>query len=429
MRIKSLRIKNFRCFAEPTPWNFDPSFNVLIGDNATGKTSILDAISIGIGSYFLGIDQVYAKTILYKDIRKNTFSKNREYQLPCEIELTGSVVGSPDVLTWQRSVLSSKGNTRRDKNTNKLAKIAASQQLLARDDKEVLLPVFNYYGTGRLWRDKPSHVKTIPKSSRFNGYINSLEPISNSQTFMEWMKTRTYSELQKRRKDEALVLVQAAVGSFLHGYQKIYFDVDEDSIMMEDLVGAQKSRLLWNELSDGYRNIIAIAADLAYRCYTLNPHLGIVAANKAEGVILIDEIDLHLHPSWQKTVVNSFKNAFPNLQFITTTHSPFIIQSLKNKELIDLQGKKMGDDYIKEGIEDISEREMGVEQANRSKRFLEMQKVADEYFQLIIKGKETTDKQKIEYIKNKLDKLMTPFYDDPAYVSYLESFKYQLDKK
>jgi len=78
MNIQSVRIKNFRCFSEEK-WLLDEHFNVLIGNNATGKTSLLDAISIGIGSFFLGIDDVYAKTILYKDIRKNTFIESREY--------------------------------------------------------------------------------------------------------------------------------------------------------------------------------------------------------------------------------------------------------------------------------------------------------------------------------------------------------------
>ena len=425
MRIERLRLKNFRCFDE-LPLVFNPNFNVLIGDNATGKTSILDALSIGIGSYFLGVDQVYGKTILYKDIRKNTFSRSREYQLPCEIELTGTISGSDKKLIWQRSVLTAKGNTRRDKDTNELVKIAKAHQDAVRNDEPILLPVVNYYGTGRLWRDKVSNIKTIPKTSRFTGYVNALEPISNSDKFMEWMKTRTYTEIQRNSRDEALVLVQAVVGAFLQNNQRVVFDIEEDSIMLEALVGAQTNRLLWNELSDGYRNIIALAADLAYRCFTLNPHLGIYAASQSEGVVLIDEIDLHLHPSWQKTVVASFKKAFPKIQFIATTHSPFIVQSLKNEELIDIQGKNMDDDYRNISIEEIAEGEMGVEQAHRSIRFQEMKAVADQYFQLIREGKEVIDKEEVQRIKEKLEQLMIPFYDDPAYVAYLESHKFQL---
>lgn len=426
--LSRIRIKNFRCFAEKI-FEFDKHFNVLIGDNATGKTAVLDAVAIGIGAYFLGIDQAPKNTILYKDIRKNTFSKSREYQLPCEIEMTGSFAGHQYPLIWQRTVLKSNGNTLRHKDTNKLVAIAEEHQQLVRDNGEINLPVFNYYGTERLWRDKASKNKTIGKMSRLSGYVDSLESKSDSHSFVDWMRIKTYSEIQKRKRDDSLVLLQATIGCFLSRNQRIVFDIDDDSLVLEDIIENRVSKLMWGELSDGYRNIITMAADLAYRCYILNPHLGIHAAEKAEGVVLIDEIDLHLHPKWQRTVVDSFKKAFPNLQFIATTHSPFIVQSLKNEELIDLQGQEVTDDYRNMGIEDIAEAEMHVKQAHRSERFIEMKKVADEYYRLVQQGEQTASRERLRDIKARLEQLMIPFYDNPAYVSYLEMFKYPLDNK
>lgn len=417
--LEKIRIKNFRCINERT-FEFNSFFNVLIGDNASGKTAVLDSIAIGIGAYFLGIDQAPKNTIAYADIRKNTFTKSREYQLPCEIEISGRVTGYPEVLNWQRSVQKSNGNTLRDKDTTMLVKIASRHQQLVRDNKEINLPVFNYYGTERLWLDKASKNKTIAKTSRLSGYVDSLKSKSDSQTFIEWMKTRTYSEIQKGRKDEALTLIQAVVGCFLHGYQKILFDIEEDSLIMEDIVENGNTRILWNELSDGYRNIIAMAADLGYRCYILNPHLGLHAAENAEGVVLIDEIDLHLHPKWQKTIVDSFKKAFPNLQFITTTHSPFIVQSLKNEELIDLQGKNYDSDYYTKGIEEIAEYEMDVPDPIRSKKYKNMLDAADKYFLILeeLDGKEPPKK-----LREQLLDIEIQFSSDPAYVAFLKSEK------
>jgi predicted ATP-binding protein involved in virulence len=428
MRLKSLRLKNFRCFAEDR-WEFDPQFNVLIGDNATGKTTILDALSIGIGSFFLGIDSVYAKTILYKDIRKNTFLENREYQLPCEIELEGNVGVNEENLIWERNVLSSKGNTRREKDTNKLAKMASEMQQLVRDGEKVDLPVFNYYGTGRLWQERKKTIKTLSPSSKFDAYIDSIEPISTSSRFVSWMKTRTLTELQTGIKDEALVLVKASVGCFLSTTERIEFDVKLDSIILEKLTNRGSNKIVWTEMSDGYRNIIAMAADLTYRCYTLNSHLGIHAIEQSKGVVLIDEIDLHLHPKWQRTVVDSFKKAFPNLQFIVTSHSPFVVQSLKNKELIDLEGKNFADDYNKRGVEDIVEGEMKVLNVHRSERFVKMKQKAAEYYDLISRSQNFKNDKDLELLMQELDQLLLPFYDEPAYVTYLESFKHLLNKK
>jgi predicted ATP-binding protein involved in virulence len=88
--------------------------------------------------------------------------------------------------------------------------------------------------------------------------------------------------------------------------------------------------------SDGVITHTAMAAELAFRCIMLNAHHKRNAVNKSRGIVMIDEIDLHLHPNWQRHVITDLKNAFPNIQFIVTTHSPFIVQSLDSQELINL---------------------------------------------------------------------------------------------
>jgi predicted ATP-binding protein involved in virulence len=109
------------------------------------------------------------------------------------------------------------------------------------------------------------------------------------------------------------------------------------------------------------------------------------------GVVMIDELDLHLHPNWQRHVVSDLKNAFPNIQFVATTHSPFIVQSLAKDELInlDLESGEEGleSDPTNYGIEDVAEIEMGVENVARSEVFAEKVEVASQYYQLISKGK------------------------------------------
>src|SRR5207244_596619 len=97
------------------------------------------------------------------------------------------------------------------------------------------------------------------------------------------------------------------------------------------------------------------------------------------GVVLIDELELHLHPRWQREVSQKLRGTFPNVQFIATTHSPFVIQSLRPGELINLDPEEFGE-YADKSIEDIAENVMGVEVPQRSERYSQMMNAAQEYF-------------------------------------------------
>ena len=186
MKVQRLRLKNYRGF-EDLEIPFNEQFNVLIGDNGKGKTSILDALSLSLSSYFLGLDNYYAKSITEKDIRIDGFSDNLELQFPIEIEVTGSLDGH--LLTWTRDKISLKGATRQSDNTYLLKSRAKEHQEKVRSNEFVNLPVFSYYGTGRLWKEKNDKYKIKPKSSRFDGYTFALDSESSSKHFIEKMKT------------------------------------------------------------------------------------------------------------------------------------------------------------------------------------------------------------------------------------------------
>lgn len=140
----------------------------------------------------------------------------------------------------------------------------------------------------------------------------------------------------------ALESVRNAVKTCISGAEHFYFDIANDTFMI-DL--GNNELCLFNNLSDGYRNMAAMAADIAHRAAGLNPHLGEKAATESSGVVLIDEIDLHLHPHWQRRVVSDLQRAFPRIQFIATTHSPFIIQSLSPGQVIDLENEEYSDEH------------------------------------------------------------------------------------
>jgi predicted ATP-binding protein involved in virulence len=192
----------------------------------------------------------------------------------------------------------------------------------------------------------------------------------------------------------------------------------------EDLIGLFKNqmgtdRLLFRQLSDGYRNLIGMVADIAYRCIKLNPHLGEDAVSQTPGIVLIDELDLHLHPNWQRQIVADLKKVFPKIQFIATTHSPFIVQSLRADELINLDSAT--DSFPqKQSLEEVAEYIMGVTNAQRSTRYQEMLEVSEQYFKLLDQGQHVNDNREIEALKQKLDELIAPFYEDAAFVSFLK---------
>jgi len=141
----------------------------------------------------------------------------------------------------------------------------------------------------------------------------------------------------------------------LEDCQSVYYDLQQDRLVA---TLADKHSRPVNLLSDGQRTILAMTADIAYRAAVLNPHLGERAILETPGIVLIDEIDLHLHPNWQRKIINNLRTSFPLIQFMVTTHSPTIVQSLQPGEVINLNDYNIGEYYDK-SVEDILEWEGG----------------------------------------------------------------------
>jgi predicted ATP-binding protein involved in virulence len=99
-------------------------------------------------------------------------------------------------------------------------------------------------------------------------------------------------------------------------------------------------------LSDGIRNMIGMVADIAFRATKLNPELGAMAAQQTPGVVLIDEVDMHLHPEWQQVVLQSLLAAFPCVQFIVTTHSPQVLSTVRRENIRILRETEAGHDAV-----------------------------------------------------------------------------------
>jgi predicted ATP-binding protein involved in virulence len=414
MKVKKLILKNFRGF-EDESFEFSNHFTVIIGDNGTGKSAILDALAIGVGSFFLGIDGVSNRHINSDEVRvvkyEQVDSTTLEQQFPVGVSCEGVVNGQ--AISWERSIRRKNGRT----TWKDAASISSSAQELqegVQKGQDVLLPLVAYYSTGRLWlqkREKP--VEPAKPGSRMRGYADCLEPESNIKMLVRWFKTMTFASLQKGKTLAGLEAVKAAVANCMENWNDIHYDVLEDEL----LVTFRDGRVLpFRMLSDGIRNMVAMVQDMAYRAVILNPHLGKQAIN-TPGVVLVDEIDLHLHPKWQRHIVSDLRNAFPNIQFIATTHSPFIIQSMWPGEVIDLNENE--GQYYGKSIEDITETVLGVDHVQRSERFVKMMEAAKDYYRVLEQAKRA-DADEVMVLKRKLDELIAPFSDDVAYYTFLE---------
>jgi predicted ATP-binding protein involved in virulence len=215
--------------------------------------------------------------------------------------------------------------------------------------------------------------------------------------------------------------VREAIISMIPDAQKVFWDMDLDELVIETIIQEKLHSMPFHLLSDGYRNMVGMVADIAYRMATLNPQLESEAIKQTEGIVLIDEIDLHLHPNWQGIVVERLLNTFPKVQFVASTHSPFIIQSLYHKKdcvLWDLE-KNQALEIDSKSIEDIAEDQQGVEIPQQSRRFMAMEQAAEEYYRVLkqIPPADETEKQRL---KQRLDELLFPFSDDPAFQAFLK---------
>jgi predicted ATP-binding protein involved in virulence len=349
MRIDKIRIKNFKGFEEEI-FLLNPHFTVFIGDNAKGKTSVLDALAVAAGSFLRGIDvaKLESRSIDKNEIRVVTKDGQPLPQIPVEIHAFGKVNGKGIDEGWLRTVdkiSPKKTNTTYVKAKN-IEKVAEDMLKLSRSGSNVIFPVIAYHGTGRLWAEheekKTEYKKTGEGVSQ--AYINCLSPKSSSKEFLSWYKTYE-DEIRKFDQDSDKLLLKTFNSTIVSMIPDHHWQDMAYSFAAEDLTGifltpnGKKEKLQFRQLSDGYRNIIGMVADIAYRCLKLNPHLGKDAVKETPGIVLIDELDLHLHPNWQRRIVDDLKNTFPNIQFVATTHSPFIIQSLREEELRNLDSK------------------------------------------------------------------------------------------
>lgn len=344
MRIDHLKLQNYKGFDE-FEVSLDPQFNLFVGDNASGKTSILDAISTGLDSWFIGMKGVAPiGSIDAEDVHLKTFthgdSTSFEKQFPSRIEFFGEVMGRS--VGWER-VLARDGGRTTTVGSKELSLIANEAEQEVRSGNDITLPLICAYGTERLWWETPERQKSGKKEtgrkspSRFDGYKKCTDFEIQETDLLEWIREQVSAGQQRGAETDAFKVIREAIVGCVEGARNIYYDERYRDLIV-DIEG--HGYQMFRTLSDGQRIMVSMIGDLARRAATLNPHLGIDALKLTPGVVTIDELDLHLHPKWQRRIIHDLKRIFPALQFIVTSHSPQLIGEAKPNELRLLENGK-----------------------------------------------------------------------------------------
>lgn len=393
MKVRELSVTNFRGFAGERRFQLSDRFTVIAGINGRGKSSLLDGLALLLARLLraLSLSAGSGRTISANDVHAGQAGASLAMQVSCAgIPVKYDVALSP---TSQRVRARGLASAVREQ-------IRRNYGDPTREGDQA--PVAVYFTTDRAGYRLPRTLPTdLPTGQRLAHHGALSNRMVDYRDFMARYR------LWVRQQSAELAAFNRVLSEFLDGFAEVA--VEEDPLRLT--VKKAGARISLQQLSDGERAFIALLGDLVRRLSLANPELQDPLAG--HGVVLIDELELHLHPRWQREVVEKLRTSFPNIQFIATTHSPFIIQSLRPGELITLDPEEFGE-YANRSVEDIAEHVMGIEVPQKSERYLEMMTAAEEFYRLLREAPE-----KAQEAEERLAELALRFSDDPAYQALL----------
>lgn len=334
MYLEKIHLKNYKAIEE-LDIELRPGVNLLIGDNGAGKTSILEGIAIALGGLFVNVVGVNTKNIVKEDVRMNIkpmgdSSTAIEY---CEPVSVGCTLHAADEQEYSWNRIKEEVSATHTKIDDK--KVCVWMKKLTNNSGSIL-PLISFQSAARAWRVKRGDFGTELKKKlddRRCGYIGCLDSSMDVKSIQQWclkQEVVTYSKGTVREYE----MFKNIVASFMKEINELlympvmYYSAQFDELVYKD----DKTEMPISKLSAGYQSLLWIIMDLAYRVCMLNPELE--GREQISGVVLIDEIDMHLHPKWQWNVIEALRKTFVNVQFIIATHSPIVISASKEANLI-----------------------------------------------------------------------------------------------
>ncbi|NUN97884.1 MAG: AAA family ATPase [Candidatus Omnitrophica bacterium] len=363
-----MELQNFKKY-ESLTLDLHPQFTLLVGDNGSGKTSILDALAVSLGVWF----EVKFEELPDSNLRnsRRTIEDHLDTEGWTEVRLRGIRRGDrlqferilPSSVTAKGCLIDSNGCSRETTWTRQIRQGARRATLDAEEALKIIsrvygkrqtdvegdrgrLPVLAYYGSGRAWlpsnKRRTTNKKGKGPSMRWSAFYDCFNGRIRFDDLRDWF-ARESTVTGGRPGFEA---VKKAILKSVPDADSVAFDPDINHIVLS----INETPQPFHNLSAGQRMMLAMVADIAIKAVTQNAFLLPPDRLGAEdeplprvlretpGVVLIDELDAHLHPKWQRRVASDLKKTFPAIQFICTSHSPQVIGELKPEEIRNLEG-------------------------------------------------------------------------------------------
>ena len=336
MKLELIRIQNFRAIdrLELRP---HPQVTVLHGDNAHGKTSVLNAIAAGLGAIPTALPGVAGLGLKKADRRDGS-------------KYTRVFLKTTDEVAWEQR-LGKRLGWRQEPNRKHLPYITRplrelknwlNRTALAGWGQPTDLPVVAYYDTDRAVVEA---IRRGPKrkdsTSRYLALAGALAAKTSFRELFEWFYEKENEELRAQRERQRLdyrlrdlSAVRDAITTMVDSVSEPHVEMRPMRFVVSQKLGERTEKRTLGELSGGCRAVLALAGDLARRMAQGNPHLK--NPLQSEAVVLIDEVDLHLHPSWQQRIIRDLTRTFPNAQFIVSTHSPQVLTTVMPEQVVEL---------------------------------------------------------------------------------------------
>ena len=334
MYLEKVHLQNYKAIEE-LDIDLKPGVNLLIGDNGAGKTSVLEGIAVVLGGMFVNVAGVSTKNIIKDDVRMvikpiGDSSTAIKYFEPVFAGCMLHVTDEQD-FAWNRikEEVSAKHTKIDDK------RVCVWMKKLT-NDLDSILPLVSFQSAARAWRVKRGDFGTELKKKlddRRCGYIGCLDSSMDVKSIQQWCLKQEVMISNKGTVRE-YEMFKNIVASFMKEINEldeipsIYYSSQFEELVYKD----DKTEIPISKLSAGYQSLLWMIMDLANRVCLLNPELE--SREQVTGIVLIDEIDLHLHPKWQWNVIEALRKTFAGVQFIIATHSPIVISAAKEANLI-----------------------------------------------------------------------------------------------
>ena len=337
MYFERTEIQNFKG-VEKMKLEFSSGVNLLIGNNGVGKTTVLEALALSMQNYFNRMNGITKKSIKKNDVHFTSnlvgdASQHRVYSNPTVIKSKINL----DSMEYSSEISrEDETNATRTKYVGK--ELAATGRELLNSQTKIL-PVICYFSTSRVVDTQKVSTSSVGKNKlndRRCGYMDCLNATLDRKALTDWAFKMAMAEYRKGMPIAEYEAFKKAVGTFM---QKMN-DLDEIPLVeytrdFEDITYTENGKtMLVNYLSAGYQSLLWMLMEISFRIALLNPEMS--DYSQAEGIVLIDEIDMHLHPRWQWKILDALHSSFPKVQFIAATHSPIIISSFRDAKLLSI---------------------------------------------------------------------------------------------